>query len=428
MANPRGEARQALAQIKAHLEIGIIPFWLANGIDRLHGGYLTCFDENGQPTGDTDKMIVTQTRMIWGTSAFSRAYPERSGLAEAARQGVDFFIDHFWDRERGGWFWKVRRDGSLLDDGKVVYGQSFAIYALAEYGLATGDPRGLEYASRTFDLLQKYCADTARGGYFENLEPDWQVSAPGFAAGDRKSLDIHMHLMEAFTALAALSGEEIHRRKLAEDISVILDHMVDMQNSCGYNQFDVSFRPIPAINIRRTWNAERETGEVIEAPLDSTSYGHNIELVWLLNRAASVLELPKGHYDDLAHRLVDHALRYGFDHELGGVYRDGPHAGPAIIRDKEWWQNCESLVGFLDAYETLGDERYLNAFLKTWGFANRHFINHAVGEWRQLLTRDGEVITGNMGNPWKAIYHSGRAMLECVQRLERILAASRSAS
>jgi mannobiose 2-epimerase len=56
--------------------------------------------------------------------------------------------------------WKVRRDGSRLDDGKITYGQSFAIYALAEYYLATSDRRALDYASQTFDLLQKYAADT----------------------------------------------------------------------------------------------------------------------------------------------------------------------------------------------------------------------------------------------------------------------------
>ena len=411
---------EALRALVNHLEKGIIPFWLNHGLDRHYGGFLTCFDANGQPSGDENKYLVTQTRMIWGMSALYRLYPARKELYEAAIQGVDFFIEHFWDRPSGGWFWKAARDGAVLDDGKVVYGQSFAIYALAEYTLATGDQRGLEYARQTFDLLQKYAADTFRGGYYENLEPDWRVSAPGFPAGDRKSLDIHMHLMEAFTTLYACSREEIHKRKLQEVIDLILTRMVHPISGCGMNQFDLAFNPIPAINIRRTWNAERAAGEVIARPTDTTSYGHNVELAWLLNRAAEVIGTPPGFYDAVTRKLVDHSLQYGFDHQLGGVYRDGPHEGPALVYDKEWWQNCEVLVGYLDAYEKLGDERYLEAFLKTWAFDHTYLINHDIGEWRQLLNREGKVIVGDIGNPWKAIYHSGRAVMESILRLQRL--------
>lgn len=413
------ELQTYLNEIRENLEQGIIPFWMHNGIDKEFGGYLTSFDENGEPLPDTDKYIVTQTRMIWGFSILYKKYRNPELLA-AAKQGVEFFIRHFWDNELGGWYWKVNRQGVLLDDGKVVYGQTFAIYALSEYTLASGDQLGLEYAEKTFDLLQKYCADTARGGYYENLERDWSLSAPGFAAGDLKSLDIHMHTMEAFTTLYACSHKEIHRRKLVEIIELLVDKMMDKEIGCGYNQFDVNFNRKPAINIRRTWNAERETGQVMDGPTDSTSYGHNVEFVWLLNRAMETLGDYSGKYDALCIKLVDHCLKYGFDAERGGVYRDGPHEGAPLVRDKEWWQNCEVLIGFLDAYEHYGDQRYLEAFKKTWQFDSKYMINHEVGEWKQLLSEDGKPLTVNIGNPWKGIYHTGRAMLECTERLERL--------
>ena len=415
------KANEALLQVKDLLESGITTFWLKNGVDDVCGGYFTCFDEAGRVTSDIDKYIVTQARMIWGLSALYRAYPENKDLLEAAKQGVDFLIRYFWDNEQGGWFWKVKRDGTAIDTGKVVYGNSFALYALAEYHLATGDKRSLEYAENTFDLLQKYCTDTYHGGYYENLETDWRLSEPGFAAGDRKSLDIHMHLMEAFTTLAQCSEKEIHKRKLKEIIEIIINKMTNKKSGCGMNQFDVGFNPIPAINIRRTWNAERAVGEIIAVPTDTTSYGHNVELIWLLNRAGEILGMPADYYNDLTAKLVDHAIKYGLDQELGGVYRDGPHEGPALVRDKEWWQNCEVLIGFLDAFEKLGDEKYFNAFDITWDFDKKYFINHELGEWLQLLDVNGNVIVGDIGNPWKAIYHSGRAMLECKLRLERII-------
>lgn len=415
------KVRNALQEISQHLEEGLIPFWLKNGIDEKYGGYLTCFDEDGRLSEeDTNKYIVTQTRMIWGFSAFFQAYPENRELLRGAQQGVDFFINNFWDELYGGWYWKTARDGTLLDDGKVVYGQSFAIYALAEYTRASGDPRGLEYAERTFDLLQKYAVDSFRGGYYENLENDWTISPAGFAGGDRKSLDIHMHLLEAYTVLAEVSNKEIHKRRLKEISHIILERMLNKESGCGLNQFDLFFNPIPAIDIRRTWNAERETGETVAVPTDTTSYGHNVELAWLLTRSTRALGYADDHFSSEIQRLVDHSLKWGYDRELGGVFRDGPHEGLPLVYDKEWWQNSEVLVGYLDAYKLFGDSKYLDAFLGTWGFCNKYFINHEVGEWRQLLDARGNVLVGSIGNPWKAIYHSGRSMLECKRRLEEV--------
>ncbi len=425
------QQRQLLAaiqpRIERHLKQGIIPFWLERGIDHEFGGYLTCFDAQGRfDSSDTDKYIVTQTRMIWGMSVFAELLPETGACRRAAEQGLDFFIDRFWEPEHGGWRWKVDRQGRPLDDGKVVYGQSFAIYALAQYTLSTGDPRGLEWAARTFDLLQKYCADTARGGYYENLEPDWTPSAPGFPAGERKSLDIHMHLLEAFTALYAASRAEIHRRRLEEVIDVLFTHMVDPVSGCGLNQFDLHFRRLPPIAIRRTWNAEREGELAVNGP-DTTSYGHNLEFVWLLQHACQVMGKSAEAYLPAIRKMACHALEYGVDWQRGGIYRDGLHQGPAVVRDKEWWQQTESMVGLLAAYEWTGEPRLLDAFALAWEFADRHLINHELGEWRTLADETGRVLVPELGNPWKACYHSGRAMNEVLKRLNRILSTPESA-
>jgi mannobiose 2-epimerase len=266
-------------------------------------------------------------------------------------------------------------------------------------------------------LLQVHCADTAHGGYRENLEPDWRPSAGGFHAGDRKSLDTHMHLLEAFTSLHALTRADVHRRKLLEVASLIRERMIDPASGCGRNQFDGAFRPIPAIAIRRTWNAERR-GETPAVPTDTTSYGHNLELAWLLRRAletaAADAEDARG---DLA-RLAAHAVEHGIDWEFGGVYRDGLAAGGPLVREKEFWQNAEALVGLLDAAEATGDERAIEAFINVWQFARDHFIA-PCGEWRVLLDRRGRPLDASTGNDWKVAYHTGRAMLECVGRLAR---------
>ncbi len=411
-----------LKSVEDHLFNGIIPFWFQRARDTQYGGFLTNSDEQGRLLPTPEKYANTQCRLIWWFSTLHRRFPDLAQAAEFASGGVDFLIKHFWDEKYGGFFWKVQRDGAPLDSAKIVYGQSFCIYALSEYYLATRDPRGLDYASRTFDCLQKYAADTLRGGYYENLTQEWAPEAKGFAGGDRKGLDTHMHLMESFTTLAAASGEAIHRRKLLEVTDLITTRMIDPVTGCGLNQFDLAFKSLPAIAIKRTWNGERQ-GEQPANPVDTTSYGHNLELEFLMRLALKTAQVEAGSYQAPLRRLLDHAVQHGVDWEFGGIYRDGLRAtGEAIVKEKEFWQHSESLVGFLDGYEAFGDRRYLDAFSKIWEFARDYMIVKGVGEWRTLLDRQGKPIDANIGNPWKVSYHTGRAMVESRERMMRLLA------
>ena len=407
-------------QIKYALKDGVMPFWLKRSRDKEYGGFLTNFDENGKDMGTPEKYLNTQCRLIWWFSILSFHYPYNAKYRQMAEDGMDFLLRHFWDARYGGWFWKVKRDGARMDDGKSVYGQSFAIYATAEYYRATHDYRVLEYATRTFDLLQIYCADTLRGGYFENMESDWRIAPAGFYGGDRKGLDTHLHLLEAFTTLYAASKDEIHRHKLEAQLQLITTRLIDPETGCGRNQVDLDFNPIPAIPLNRTWNAER-AGDAPAIPTDTTSYGHNVELSWLMNLAIQTGDFDPKPYKPIMKRLLDHAVRYGVDTEYGGIFRDGIANGEAMIKEKEFWQNAEVLTGFLDGYQTFKDERYFDAFENVWNFVNLHMFNHAVGEFRTLLDRQGNPIDANIGNPWKVAYHTGRALLECFQRLSNIL-------
>ncbi|MEI6519968.1 MAG: AGE family epimerase/isomerase [bacterium] len=406
--------------ILSHLTAGIIPFWFDRALDNEDGGYLTNFAEDGSSLGTPIKYSNTQCRLLWWFSQCSRKFPEIAGCKERAQHGFEFMLKNFWDNEFGGWYWTVNKDGSPLDTAKIVYGQSFAIYALSEYTLGTGDPRGLEYASKTFDLLQLNCADTRHGGYYENMQRDWMPETPGFAGGDRKGLDTHMHLMEAFTTLYEASGKPLHWRKLCEVVDLIANKMVDINAGCGLNQFDMAWNPIPAIAIKRTWNAER-FGEQPAQPTETTSYGHNLELVWLMNRAMEIAKADPTPYYPLMHRLLDHGVSQGVDWEFGGIYRDGIRGGGPLVLEKEFWQNAESLVGFLDGYQHFGDERYLDAFCNLWDFVAKYMIIAGVGEWRTLLARDGKPLDAGIGNPWKVSYHTGRAMIECVERMRKMM-------
>ncbi len=419
--------RQHRQELHTYLTRQLLPFWTSRTADHQHGGFITHFDQHGQDVGTDEKSLISQTRSIYTYASAHRAgytplSPNGMTLADLARHGVDYLIDRMWDTEQGGFYWMTNRQGEVLNDQKIVYGQSFAIYSLSEYTLATGDRRGLTYASRLFDLLQKQATDTAYGGYFEVFQRDWTLSGSGPGGGDRKTLDVHMHLMEAFTTLYEASQLPLHRRKLLEVIDLLVQRMMHPVSGTGVPQFWADWRVAPQIKFDVIWGWDRfADGGMKEAATDNTSYGHNGEFGWLLLHALAVLNLPDTTYRGAFEKALYHAVTYGVDWEFGGVFVEGAHSGAVYDREKEFWQQAEILIAFLDAYWLTGNNLYWRAYENVHRFVLDKMVNPEVGEWWPLMTRDGKPIWTHMGHSWKINYHTVRSMIQSIDRLDRLL-------
>jgi len=405
-----------------HLTDELLPFWTSRMKDEKNGGYLTHFDEQGNDTGEDEKSLIAQARCLYTLSSAHRAGYGNGELAELAKHGADFIIDKMWDDEFGGFYWMMDRKGNVKIDEKIIYGHSFAIYSLSEYYLATGDERGIEYARKVFDLIQKYCTDTMYGGYWEMFHRDWTLKGPGSAGGDRKTLDVHMHLMEAFTTLYEATGEDVHRRKLLEVIDILLNRINHPEYKTGIPQFYKDWTIAPQIKFDIIWGWDRfsEDGQKGNAT-DNTCFGHNAEFAWLLNHALEILKDDKDEYLDLFRIIYDHTVDNGIDREYGGVFVEGPHSGGVYDREKEFWQQAEVLIGMLDGVILLNDEKYWDAYKNVHRFVFDKVINKEVGEWYPLLTRKGEPIWTHMGHSWKINYHTVRAMVQSIKRLDVLI-------
>jgi mannobiose 2-epimerase len=178
----RNEVLKLRDEAKNHLVNELLPFWTSRMVDEKNGGFITHFDKDGIDTGEDEKSLIAQTRCLYTLASAHRAGYGDGKLADLARHGADFLINKMWDRENEGFYWMMDRKGNVKIDKKIIYGQSFAIYSLSEYTLATGDKRGIEYAEKVFGLIQKYCADTMYGGYKEMFERNWTLRGPGSAA------------------------------------------------------------------------------------------------------------------------------------------------------------------------------------------------------------------------------------------------------
>ena len=405
-----------------HLTKELLPFWTTRMKDEVNGGFITHFDEHGNDTGEDEKSLIAQTRCLYTLSSAHRAGYGGGELAELAKHGADFIINKMWDKEYGGFYWMMDRKGNVKIDEKIIYGHSFAIYSLSEYYLATGDERGIEYARKVFDMIQKYCTDTMYGGYWEMFHRDWTLKGPGSAGGDRKTLDVHMHLMEAFTTLFEATGEDVHRRKLLEDIDILNKRINHPEYKTGIPQFYKDWTIAPQIKFDIIWGWDRfsEDGQKGNAT-DNTCFGHNAEFAWLLNHALDVMKADKDEYLDLFRIIYDHTVDNGIDEEYGGVFVEGPHSGGVYDREKEFWQQAEVLIGMLDGVILLNDEKYWEAYKNVHRFVFDKVINKEVGEWYPLLTRKGEPIWTHMGHSWKINYHTVRAMVQSIKRLDVLI-------
>lgn len=411
------------ADMRAVLVEQMIPFWLRRAPDPDCGGYFTEFDASGTRThGRQDKCLVTQARLVWFFSSVAELTPTPEVALDVARAGFEDLVASFHDVVAGGWRWRVARTGQVVDAEKVVYGQSFALFALASYARATGDACARALACSSFDHLVSSAVDTTFGGFRELLDS----RSAGLVAADRKTLDTHLHLLESFAEVVRLTGSARHVECLAEVRDLILLRMIDPATGAGGDQYDRRFRPVAPVALDRTWIAERLAGPPTQRTGDAsmTSYGHNLELAWLLGDADVTLG-QRGHSDAAIAGLARHALAHGVDRVRGGVYREGPAAGEATDLDKEFWQNAEGLVGLLEGHRVTGDDAFLDAFVRTWQFAAAHLIHPEHGEWCVRVTETGDMVDDHLGNTWKNCYHTGRAMLECLRRLDGIVGARR---
>ena len=231
--------------------------------------------------------------------------------------------------------------------------------------------------------------------------------------------------MEAFTTLYECTREDVHSRKLLECINLLLYRINHPVYKTGIPQFfgDWSIAPQIKFDIIWGWDRFSEDGQKGNAT-DNTSAGHNAEFAWLLLHALKILNINPDEYLDVIQIIFNHTVDNGIDQEFGGVYVEGPHSGGVYDREKEFWQQAEVMIGMLEGYLVFRDERYWEAYKNVHRFVFDKMINKDVGEWYPLLTRHGEPIWTHMSHSWKVNYHSVRGMIQCIERLEKILKLS----
>jgi mannobiose 2-epimerase len=409
----------------------IVNVWYPRIIDKKYGGYITNFSYDWTQQPDQDKYLVYQARHIWTLSLLYKNYPDRNEFLEYAKHGFDFLTQKMWDNEYGGFYLAVDEAGTPLQvylHEKRIYGEAFAIYALAEYYSVTQDENVLEWAKKLFNWMEENSHDPVNGGYFEFIHRDgspvlkteeYHTDLNDSIVVGLKDYNSSIHLLEAITNLYNVWPDDLVRERLDEMFHIIRDTMI---TDPGYLllYFEPDWKLVTGETLdnmagRQSWY------------MNHVTFGHDIETSYLLYEAAEALHNHDDKTTRIIKQLTDHALKKGWDEQNGGLYDAGKYITPdsLIIIDKRkaWWGEIEALNSMLLLHSLYPDDAmdYYGYFLKQWDYINTYLIDHTYGGWYSGgIDIEPNIKLGRKAHAWKTTYHNTRGMVNCINRLRQL--------
>src|SRR5688572_1990934 len=248
----------------------ILSYWMKNTFDVKNGGFVGRIDEKNVAIPGAPKGAVLNSRILW---SFSAAYgvtknPEHLHLARLA---FNYLQAHFIDKTFGGVFWTVDAQGKALDTKKQVYALAFAMYGCAAYHEASKSQAAKAVAIELFYTIEEHSFDKINTGYFEAFTREWEpiedLRLSDKDANEKKTMNTHLHILEAYTSLYRVWPDEKLKWQIKNLLNNFTKHIADPATGHLHLFFD------------EWWNVKSST----------ISFGHDIEAAWLLSDAAETL-------------------------------------------------------------------------------------------------------------------------------------------
>lgn len=377
---------------KKDLTENIMPFWMKYGLDRENGGVYTCVDRDGSLM-DTTKSVWFQGRFAFICSFAYNNVEKNQEWLDAAKSTLEFIEKHCFD-EQGHMYFSVTAEGKPLRKRRYVFSETFAAIAMSEYALATGDQHWAKRAIQVFEDTQRFLA------------------TPGF-------------LPAKFEADVKLQGHSIVM--ILINVGSCIRKVVDDPKLT--QQIDESIEKLKKYFIHPEFKCLLETvgdnGEFIDTNMTRTiNPGHCIETSWFIMEEAKLRGWDKPMFD-MALQVFDWSWDWGWDKQYGGIinFRDCKNLPSQDYSQdmKFWWPQCETIIASLYAYLGTGDEKYLyrHERISEWTYA--HFPDAEYGEWYGYLHRDGTVAQPAKGNLYKGPFHIPRMMIKGYMLCQEIL-------
>lgn len=378
-------------QYKSELLDKVIPFWLNKSQDKEFGGFFTCLERDGS-VFDTDKFIWLQGREVWMFATLYNKVEKKQEWLDAAIQGAEFLKKYGHDGNLN-WYFALDREGNPLVEPYNIFSYTFAVIAFGQLAIATGNEEYAEIAKKTFDIVLSKV---------DNPKGKWSKASPGARA--LKSFALPMILCNVALEIEPLLESSFLEEKIKE---------------CVHEVMDVFYRPELGLIVEHL-GVNNELVDCMDGRL--LNPGHAIEAMWFIM--------------DLGKRLGDQALidkavyialkevEYGWDHQYGGIFYFMDRLGHPLQQlewdQKLWWVHIETLITMIKGYQLTGNEKCLEWFERIHNYTWSHFADPEYPEWFGYLNRQGEVLLSLKGGKWKGCFHVPRGLFQCWTILDEI--------
>jgi mannobiose 2-epimerase len=385
----------------------VVSAWFPRSLDTAHGGFLCDFDFDWRPNGPQQKRLEFQARQVRAAAhaaIFDRGYRQ---AYDAAEHGFRYLTETMWDREYGGWFYMLHRNGAPIYKEKHAHGVAYAIEACIAHHQLTGRADGVEVAKAAFRWLDSHAHDAANGGYYSYLKQDGTpiVAPPSRGIpidplGTRiglKDCNTTLDLVEAFSGLFAATADLHVGGRLNELLLIVKNAML---------------RP-PGI-MCRSYTPDWK-------PADNLS-----EIGVMLQGSCALMEASKlvsielrGDINAIARTIVDTCLRDVWDDgDAAFGYEGIIDERTLAVRDrtKAWWVQAEGMRALLRMAisDSAKANEYFGRCLRLWSFIDLKLVDHAHLGWHQTASSK----FGAKAHMWKDASHEVRALSECIRLLQ----------
>lgn len=378
-------------QYRDELLDGVMPFWLEHSQDKENGGYFTCLARDGS-VYDTDKFTWLQGRQVWMLSMLCNKVEKRPEWLDAAVLGAEFLKKHGHDGDFD-WYFSLTREGRPLIEPYNIFSHAFAAMGFAQLAIATGSDEYAHIARKTFDkILEKR----------DNPKGQWNKAH----AGTRE--------MKGFSLPMILCNLSLEIEPLIE--GGLIESTIE---ECLHEVMDVFYRPNLGLIVENV-----TTGGALSDTFEGrlVNPGHGLEAMWFVMDLGERLGRR-----DIIEKAVQIAIRtaeYGWDSEHGGIFyfMDRKGAPPQQLEwdQKLWWVHIEAAIAMLKGYMLTGSEEALAWFERLHEYTWARFKDTEYPEWFGYLNRQGAPLLTLKGGKWKGCFHIPRGLFQCWRALERI--------
>ena len=377
--------KQISSRYKRELLENCLPFWLENSQDKEFGGYYSCLNRDGS-VYDTDKFIWLQGREVWMFAMLYNNVEKNQEWLDCAIQGAEFLKKYGHD-ENWDFYFSLNREGRPLVQPYNIFSNTFACMAFAQLAKATGNEEYAQIARKIFTRILERRS---------NPKGQWCKAYPGTRP------------MKDFALPMIICNMALEVEDILEDKSV-LEQTIDI---CLHEVFDVFYQPDLGCMLENVSSVDGTPVDCFEGR--EINPGHDLEALWFMMN----LGIRRGD-KALIEKCVEIALKVidlGWDKEYGGIFYflDAKGAPQQKLEwdQKLWWVHIESAIAMLKGYQLTGNEKCLEWFMKLDEYLWNNFKDKEYPEWFGYLNRRGEMLLPLKGGKWKGCFHVPRGLYQ----------------